>query len=246
MACYRERIFSFTYRPIEWLSTFQGSPCMLMLLGCEWYAEILKRSVIRLVPLHICQRQFVLNGKLSLTELGAFSRCIERHNILYFAFSSREKIAIAKNTHFCRELKIFLKFHKLSCWKSDLFGRCFSVCFLSLYLVPERSSRVSSICVWFLYRAICIMILYGIRDVLMSRSINTCHTLPILSHSSPYPTSAQYPIGSWYITPEFKLMNPIIISLYEINLDRKTKTKLRGFGPPANYTDRATSACWRI
>jgi hypothetical protein len=24
-----------------------------------------------------------------------------------------------------------------------------------------------------------------------------------------------------------------------------TKTKLRGFGPRANYTDRATAACWR-
>jgi hypothetical protein len=25
----------------------------------------------------------------------------------------------------------------------------------------------------------------------------------------------------------------------------KTKTKLRGFGPRANYTDRATAACWQ-
>jgi hypothetical protein len=25
----------------------------------------------------------------------------------------------------------------------------------------------------------------------------------------------------------------------------KTKTKLRGFGPRANYTDRATEVCWR-
>jgi hypothetical protein len=25
-----------------------------------------------------------------------------------------------------------------------------------------------------------------------------------------------------------------------------TKTKLRGLGPPANYTDRATAACRRI
>jgi hypothetical protein len=26
---------------------------------------------------------------------------------------------------------------------------------------------------------------------------------------------------------------------------RRTKTKLRGFGPRSNYTDRATAACWR-
>jgi hypothetical protein len=34
------------------------------------------------------------------------------------------------------------------------------------------------------------------------------------------------------------------------NLDKtqikKIKTKLRGFSPQANYTDRATAACWRI
>jgi hypothetical protein len=35
------------------------------------------------------------------------------------------------------------------------------------------------------------------------------------------------------------------IVLYYIMTLNQTKTKLRGFGPRANYTDRATAACWR-
>jgi hypothetical protein len=30
-----------------------------------------------------------------------------------------------------------------------------------------------------------------------------------------------------------------------VNLKKINYTKLRGYGPRANYTDRATAACWR-
>jgi hypothetical protein len=37
----------------------------------------------------------------------------------------------------------------------------------------------------------------------------------------------------------------ILLILLNIQVSLHKKTKLRGFGPRANYTDRATAACWR-
>jgi hypothetical protein len=46
-------------------------------------------------------------------------------------------------------------------------------------------------------------------------------------------------------------LSPYHSTLYSLATDgaikrtKPSKTKLRGFGPRANYTDRATAACWR-
>jgi hypothetical protein len=43
-----------------------------------------------------------------------------------------------------------------------------------------------------------------------------------------------------------KIMELFVIPEYKASSrSLKTKTKLRGFGPRANYTDRATAACWQ-
>jgi hypothetical protein len=41
------------------------------------------------------------------------------------------------------------------------------------------------------------------------------------------------------------IMTHVMKSLLELNNNLCTKTKLRGFSPQANYTDRATAACRR-
>jgi hypothetical protein len=57
-----------------------------------------------------------------------------------------------------------------------------------------------------------------------------------------------WPASCWFLA--WPILRPWRLRLYvplkrRLNFNGLHRTELRGFSPPANYTDRATAACWR-